>query len=181
MFASLNSAGLPWVPIASSRFLAFVVVITSLAAALSLLRRHEAPLNPREREVAGSASLLLLIVMLAVWGLTQETYETFRYYQHFFGDRWDRAAQMSVSLVWTLCGVILLITGIVRSHQPIRLLALGLFGMTVLKVFLFDLSFLDKQFRVLSFGGLGLALIGISWLYTRYGVGRETSPAAEPS
>ena len=52
-----------------------------------------------------------------------------------------------------------------------RIAALCLFGVTVAKVFLFDLGFLESQFRVLSFGGLGAALIGISWLYSRYGGG----------
>jgi uncharacterized membrane protein len=36
------------------------------------------------------------------------------------------------------------------------------------KVFLFDLGFLNGPSRVLSLGGLGLALIFISWLYSRF-------------
>ena len=69
----------------------------------------------------------------------------------------------------------MLVAGIIRSIQPARLAALGLLGFTALKVFLFDLSFLDTPMRILSFGGLGLTLIGISWLYSRYGIGKSGS------
>jgi len=57
---------------------------------------------------------------------------------------------------------------VVHPCPPIGLF-LGLLGLTVTKVFLFDLGFLTTSYRILSFGGLGLALIGISWLYSRYG------------
>ena len=69
----------------------------------------------------------------------------------------------------------MLVAGIIRSIQPARLAALGLLGFTALKVFLFDLSFLDTPMRILSFGGLGLTLIAISWLYSRYGIGKSGS------
>jgi uncharacterized membrane protein len=124
----------------------------------------------RDKETErASGTRLLLPIGVALCGLTQETYETFRSLSGLFGAHWDRAAQMGISLVWTLCGVLLLIGGAIRQHQPIRWLALGLLGLTVTKVFLFDLGFLDTPYRILSFGGLGLALIGISWLYSRYG------------
>jgi uncharacterized membrane protein len=120
----------------------------------------------------------LLTLLLMVWGLTQETYETFRYFRASLGEQWTLAGQMGISLVWTLCAAALLVGGVLRSHQPVRLLGLGLFGLTILKVFLFDLSFLELPYRILSFGGLGLALIGISWLYSRFGIGRNTPTAA---
>ncbi len=41
-------------------------------------------------------------------------------------------------------------------------------------VFLFDLGFLDGPYRTLSFGGLGLALIGISCFYSRSGERTKT-------
>ena len=49
-----------------------------------------------------------------------------------------------------------------------RLMAFGLFGLTVLKIFLFDLSFLETLYRIISFIGLGLILIGVSYVYSRY-------------
>jgi predicted membrane protein DUF2339 len=166
---SLNGTVAGWMPLVNLRFFAFLVAANALATAPSLIgpRRQELPTT--ERELVSDSRLLLLPVLVGLWGLTQETYETFRCLSGYFGEHWDRAAQMGISLVWTLCGVLVLIGGIVRRFQPVRLLALGLLGLTVTKVFLFDLGFLDTSYRILSFGGLGLALIGISWLYSRYG------------
>jgi uncharacterized membrane protein len=178
LMASLSAAGLSWTPVANLRVLAFGVVLGTLGIVPALLRRQAEELPAPEQELASSTQLLLLTLALGVWGLTQETYETFRYFQFSLGPQWERAAQMGISLVWTVCGVLLLVAGIVRQQQPVRLLALALCGMTALKVFLFDLGFLSTPFRILSFGGLGLALIGISWLYSRYGIGRDTPIAA---
>lgn len=178
LMASCSTASQPWTPFANIRVLAFAVVIGTLAIIPALLRRQEAGLPAAERELMNSTQLLLLTLALGVWGLTQETYETFRYFQFDIGPQWERAAQMGISLVWTVCGVLLLVGGVVRQQQPVRLLALALCGMTALKVFLFDLGFLSTPFRILSFGGLGLALIGISWLYGRYGIGRDAPMAS---
>ena len=162
-----------WIPFISVRFLAFATVIGMLAFGAAVAVRRGEELSVAETSFAKSLGLVAGIVF--IWGLTQETYETFRFYGDAFGDHWDRAAQMGVSLVWTICGVAMLVIGTMRKYRPLRLLALGLMGITVVKVFVFDLSFLVTLYRVLSVGGLGLALIGISWLYSRFG--RDTEPA----
>jgi len=164
-----------WTPVWNLRALAFLAT----AGAIGAIAYALASLAPRstasELSLVGGVYLTALAVLL--WGITQETYEAF-YYWHgrgMIGDNWQRVAQMAISLVWTLFGAVLLIVGVMRSLQPARLAALGLLGVTALKVFLFDLSFLDTPLRILSFGGLGLTLIGISWLYSRYGIGRPGS------
>lgn len=174
-----DAVALAWQPVANARFFAFVLVVSFLIAAIGIMNRRRPELGAAERDASGS--MLLLAVALLLWGLTQETYETCRFYQHVLGPNWTRAAQMAISLVWTLSGALLLIGGIVRGYRPVRLAALGLLGLTVLKVFLFDLSFLDTPLRILSFGGLGLALIFISWLYSRYGVGHEAAAQQPPT
>jgi uncharacterized membrane protein len=169
LFNSLDPAAEGWPPVLNLRLLAFGVVTVVLAMAPWRIGRGAPEVGAMEREVTRSAGWLFLPILVALWGLTQETYETFRSLSGLFGEQWNRAAQMGISLVWTLAGVLLLIGGAVRQRQPVRLLALGLMGLTAIKVFLFDLGFLDTSYRILSFGGLGLALIGISWLYSRYG------------
>jgi uncharacterized membrane protein len=68
-----------------------------------------------------------------------------------------------------LYGAAALLVGIAHRLQAARWLALFLFGLATLKVFLWDLSFLTLPYRMLSFGVLGLLLIGVAWLYSRYG------------
>jgi len=45
---------------------------------------------------------------------------------------------------------------------------MGLLYLSVLKVFIFDLSFLEQPYRIVSFFGLGLLLLLVSLLYTRF-------------
>ena len=58
--------------------------------------------------------------------------------------------------------------GIKRRYAPIRYLALVVFGITVLKVFIVDFSQLDSVYRIVSSVALGLLLMGASYLYQRY-------------
>jgi len=47
-------------------------------------------------------------------------------------------------------------------------MALLLLGLTIFKVFLFDLSSLEKLYRIISFIVLGAILLAVSFLYQRY-------------
>jgi uncharacterized membrane protein len=155
-----------WVPFANLRFYAFATVTAMLALAGRLLLAHREDLTPSETQLLPAAGVSAMF--LGLWGLTSETYETFRWSAMVLGPNWGRAAQMGISLVWILCGSGLLVAGVARRARPVRLFGLGLLGLTVLKVFLYDLSYLDTPYRIVCFAGLGLSLIGISWLYNRF-------------
>lgn len=72
------------------------------------------------------------------------------------------------SLVWILFALILLALGVWRGSQSMRYASLAVLIVTVVKVFLYDMSDLTGLFRVASFLGLGLTLIGIARVYRRY-------------
>ena len=155
-------------PFFNARFAAFAVAIgASCVAARSLHKGKIAgTISDGEAEAIGAAASAALV--LALFSLTQETWEAGRYLAPHGGD-WQRGAQMAISLVWSLFGALLLAGGVQFRAQGARLGALALLAFTVCKVFLFDLSFLDGAGRALSLGGLGMALIFISWLYGRFG------------
>jgi uncharacterized membrane protein len=60
------------------------------------------------------------------------------------------------------------VTGFVRRKRTIRLAGIGVLAVAILKVFLYDLSFLDTPSRMMSFGVLGLVLLGVSFAYNRW-------------
>jgi uncharacterized membrane protein len=164
--ASFSAVQLNWAPLFNVRFVAFVAATMLLwVCARSVQQRQDADVFWYELV----APALLLGPALMLWGLTQEAYETCYYFRQVLGTHWDRWAQMSISLVWSVYGASLLISGIKNARQPVRVASLGLLAVTVGKVFLFDLSFLDAALRILSLGGLGAALLFISWLYSRFG------------
>jgi uncharacterized membrane protein len=78
------------------------------------------------------------------------------------------AQQLSISVVWTIYGGAMLTVGIARRSKLLRVMALLLLGLTIFKVFLFDLSSLEKLYRIISFIVLGLILLAVSFLYQRY-------------
>ena len=69
---------------------------------------------------------------------------------------------------WLAYGLALMALGIVRAQKSLRLAALALVGLTAAKVFLIDMDGLVGLWRVLSFLGLGLVLIGLGATYRRF-------------
>jgi uncharacterized membrane protein len=61
----------------------------------------------------------------------------------------------------------------------VRLAALAVLAVVVAKVFLLDMSALVGLWRVLSFLGLGLALIGLGAVFRRFVVSAAPTPAPE--
>ena len=77
------------------------------------------------------------------------------------------AAQLALSLLWAFYAGILIGVGIWRSYAPIRLAGIVLMALTVLKVFLVDLSGLEGIYRVLGLVLVGAVLLVVSFLYQR--------------
>lgn len=78
------------------------------------------------------------------------------------------AETYSYSAAWLLMGIALLIAGTARQRKDWRIGSLVLVTAAVGKVFLYDASELEGLFRVFSFMGLGLCMMGLSWFYTRF-------------
>lgn len=85
------------------------------------------------------------------------------------------AEAWAYSGAWLLLGAVLMAAGLRTGQRPLRLAALGLVGLVTAKVFLLDMSDLQGLWRVLSFLGLGLSLIGLGAFYRRF---VQTAPAA---
>jgi uncharacterized membrane protein len=66
-----------------------------------------------------------------------------------------------------LYGAGLMVTGFAKDSRFLRWHALVLIGAAIAKVFLWDTSFLDVGYRVLSFTALGVILLATSFLYQR--------------
>lgn len=84
------------------------------------------------------------------------------------------AAFLLLALVW-------LGLGIRSGARDLRIAGLALLTAVTLKVFLIDAAALDGLLRILSFLGLGIALIAIGWVYNRFlgAPGRPKASVAE--
>ena len=80
----------------------------------------------------------------------------------------ENAKQLALSLVWLLYATALMAFGFARRLRAARLAALGLAAAAILKIFLYDLSYLTTPYRIGSFIGLGVILMLVSYLYQRF-------------
>jgi uncharacterized membrane protein len=76
-------------------------------------------------------------------------------------------AQFSYSAFFMLFGAVLLAIGFAKRSAFLRWQALILFAVTIAKVFLVDMSQLSHALRILSFIGLGVLLLCVSYVYQR--------------
>ena len=107
------------------------------------------------------------VAFLTYWAwMSLEVYNAFHPYgqRQSLNTEWE---MYSYSAVWLLYAIALLLAGLRLELGKARLAGLGMLGAVVLKVFLVDMSNLEGIARAASFIGLGLSLIGISFLYQR--------------
>jgi uncharacterized membrane protein len=82
------------------------------------------------------------------------------------------------SALWMIYGGALMAIGFRRRNSYLRWLALILLGVTVVKVFGYDLSELRRIYRILSFIALGVLLLAISFAYQKKWI--SASPGSSP-
>jgi uncharacterized membrane protein len=76
-------------------------------------------------------------------------------------------AEFSYSALFMLYGGVLLTTGFIKRSAFLRWQALILIAATIAKVFLVDMSELGSGLRIVSFIGLGVLLLSVSYVYQR--------------
>jgi uncharacterized membrane protein len=72
-------------------------------------------------------------------------------------------AQASVSVFWTVCALAMMIWATRRAMRAFWFVGAGLLALTVVKLFLFDLSHVQGIERIVSFIGIGLMLLLIGY------------------
>jgi len=92
-----------------------------------------------------------------------------------------RAELYAYSTAWVALGLTLLGLGVGTGSRTLRIGSLVVMLLAVGKVFLFDAAALRDLYRVLSFLGLGISLVGLGYIYQRWVFKREPTPAADAS
>lgn len=77
------------------------------------------------------------------------------------------ARDFTFSALWMAYGAMLMIIGFWRRSAFVRWQALVLVAVTIVKVFTYDVSQLDRGYRIVSFIVLGILLLAISFGYQR--------------
>ncbi|MBU3741538.1 MAG: DUF2339 domain-containing protein [Candidatus Kapabacteria bacterium] len=80
---------------------------------------------------------------------------------------WDRF-HLRMSATWIVYAILLMALGFVRRIPAVRVGALVLLLLSICKVFLYDLSFLEQPYRIVSFIALGAILLVAGFMYQRF-------------
>ncbi|WPQ62358.1 DUF2339 domain-containing protein [Chitinophaga sancti] len=71
------------------------------------------------------------------------------------------------SILWGIYAFVLMFLGLKWADKNVRIIAIALFGITILKLFLVDISTLSEGGKIAAFISLGVLLLIISFMYQR--------------
>jgi len=143
----------------NDRLIPYGSALASMVALIILLEKSKP--RPPEADV--------MVPILAIAGnLTALLYLSLE-----VADYWNRqstvglwkAKALSLSVLWLLYAAGMMAAGFIKNIKGLRLVAIMTFWVTIIKVFLYDLSELEGGYRVLSLIILGLILLAVSFAY----------------
>ena len=76
--------------------------------------------------------------------------------------------KLGLSILWGSYSLLLIAYGIWKNKQHLRIAAIGLFAITLIKLFFYDISHLSTIAKTIVFVSLGILLLIISFLYNKY-------------
>lgn len=76
--------------------------------------------------------------------------------------------KLGLSIVWGIYALFLISMGIAKNKKHLRIGAMVLFGITLIKLFIYDISYLSTISKTIVFVSLGILLLIISFLYNKY-------------
>ncbi len=152
------------------RFATLAIAVACILAACYFAGAASPELGETEKTAYRVAAIGANV--LALVALSLEFWDVFGRMPSLGIDR-GHAQQLALSMLWLVYALALLAAGLWKKSEALRWQALVLLGVVIVKVFLFDLSFLEKFYRIVSFALLGLALLLISFYYQRQLIARK--------
>lgn len=112
--------------------------------------------------VSSAATIALLSVEirhLYIW-LSYSGISSLSYAENLYG-------KAGISIIWGLCSFVLIWLGMKFRFKPLRIVALVLFGATLVKLFSYDIRNIPPGGKIVAFILLGVVLLTVSFMYQR--------------
>lgn len=139
----------------SKKFGLEILGLASLVAGYFLIKKDGLSEFENTTHTAIEYMVAVLVWLFVTWDL-------FHYF-NAFGEINQR--NLSLSIWWIIYALVLIGFSSVASAKPLKKLGLLLIGLSILKVFLYDVQSLDTVYRIISFITLGAILLGFSFIY----------------
>lgn len=164
VFLDLSPLDRPEIFWQNLRMLSGLAIVAASAFSACFLMRAKEHLSREETKVVawlvGIANLYALIFLsVGIWQHLEAALPV--------AGR-ENAQQLTLSVFWCVYSLAGVSVGFWRKVRAARLFALGLLFISIIKVFTYDLRYLEQPYRIISFFGLGLILLVVSLLYTRF-------------
>jgi uncharacterized membrane protein len=163
VYSSGEARPLPYVPLLNPTDLA--VALALAICTLWLLRVRASPLD-----LPADARGVLPLGVLGAIGFVAINTVWLRVAHHWGGVPWDGHSlfasflvQAGYSILWSLMALVLMVAAHRRALRTPWMLGAGLLGLTVLKLFVIDLSNRGGSERIVVFIGVGLLMLVVGW------------------
>ncbi len=149
-----------YIPIFNLRFMTFVIGAMNLMYISKLLKKHN-----RNEEIQNFLTYACGIILFLL-----VNFEINDYFIKFNQGVLDMSGtkNLALSAGWLAYSILAMCFGILKRIKPLRYISLVVLCLTILKVFILDLSHLDQLSKIISFLGLGAILLLLSFLYQKY-------------
>jgi uncharacterized membrane protein len=152
---------------------ALAMAVLAILAWFSLQGKTEA-----DRQIAGIAVVTINALALIALSLEIRDHFTHQLLSSSYDRTWTAGRRLnfrqlrieqnfSHSALWMGYGALLMVIGFWRQSGFFRWQALCLIAATIVKVFVWDVSQLDRGYRILSFMILGILLLTVSFVYQK--------------
>lgn len=165
-------------PVLNKYFLSSLAVTACLFGAAALCKKF----GKQKQTLAPQLYLVIVLVSIAtLWFVMSVETETFFRARAAMLKSAEAAShegwlgQMALSVLWSLYAGVLTAVGFIRRSAAVRWAALGIFGLTIIKVMMIDIAVLQQLYRIIAFLVLGLLLLVVAWGYHKAFLSRESS------
>lgn len=139
-----------------------IIRYITLLPAIALLSLSYVKLKHVFDKKSLNTSLDAFLHISIIWILSSELLN----WMHISGS--GNSYKLALSILWGVYSLFLIIIGIRKSSRQLRIGAIILFSVTLLKLFFYDIAHLDTISKTIVFVSLGILLLTISFLYNKY-------------
>ena len=137
------------------RYISFVFVLISLTASYRYIKQE---FMKRDYRIAFDFLLYTSILWIASsevinWLKINDSIESYN---------------LEISILWGIYSFLLIVLGIWEKKKYLRIGAIALFAVTLVKLFFYDISHFDAIVTTIVFISFGIMLLIISFLYNKY-------------
>jgi uncharacterized membrane protein len=158
----------PFVPLFNLVALPSLGLAACILASVVLADRFLPRLRSVERWLIGAAGVTGVLLLWLIL-----SFECYGYFvSHAIGSAdfavWNWRGQLALTVLWTVYATALLVLGFRLGRARLRWLAMGLFGVSVVKLFVVDMANVQQLYRILAFFVLAVVLGLVARAYQRF-------------